>query len=713
MNNLLRFTGRARTPLILQTEAAECGLACLAMVAGHHGHRTDLASLRRQHSLSLKGATLNHLIQIAGHLKLAPRPLKVDLQDLDKLAVPAILHWDFNHFVVLTKVSGAQITLHDPARGERCQDAAEVSRHYTGVALELTPAQDFKPQVVRQRVSLAALVGNLPGLGRAVMQILVLAAALEVFALVAPFFMQLVTDHAVVAEDRDLLSVLGIGFLLLAAVQVGVTALRAWVVMVLGTTLNLQMIGNLFRHLLRLPMSYFEKRHLGDVASRFESLNTIQRTLTTSFIEALLDGLMAVATLVMMAVYSVKLTLVVCAAALAYGVVRLALYRPLRQAQEEQISHAARQQSNFLETVRGMQCIKLFNRQALRRTVHQNLVVDNFNAGIRVQKLGILYHATNGTVFGVENIAVVWLGGLLVLDGGFSIGMLFAFVAYKQQFTTRVIALIEKSIELRMLGLHTERVADIALSTPEADEACAEDAGEAQAGDIEIRNVSFRYADAEPWVLRNVSLRIAAGESLAIVGPSGCGKTTLLKIVLGLLAPTEGEVLVGGKRVQQLGARYRAWVGTVMQEDQLFAGSLADNICFFDAAPDQSRIEACARYAAVHQDIQAMPMGYNTLIGDMGTTLSGGQKQRVLLARALYKQPRILALDEATSHLDVVRERQVNEAIRQLNLTRVIVAHRPETIASADRVVILNQQGAHSEHEGSSEGALAGQMASA
>lgn len=711
MNNLLRFSGRARTPLILQTEAAECGLACLAMVAGHHGHRTDLASLRRQHSLSLKGATLNHLMQIAAHLKLAPRPLKVELQDLDKLALPAILHWDFNHFVVLTKVSGTQITLHDPARGEWRMDAAEVSRHYTGVALELSPTQDFKPKVERQRVSLGALVGNLPGLRSAVAQILVLATVLEVFAIVAPFFMQLVTDHAVVAEDRDLLTVLGIGFALLALVQVAVTALRAWVVMVLGTTLNLQMIGNLFRHLLRLPMGYFEKRHLGDVASRFESLHTIQRTLTTSFIEALLDGLMALATLVMMAIYSVKLALVVCVAALAYAAVRLALYRPLRQAQEEQISHAARQQSNFLETVRGMQCIKLFNRQALRRTVHQNLVVDNFNAGIRVQKLGIVYHATNGALFGLENIAVVWLGGLLVLDGGFSIGMLFAFVAYKQQFSARVIGFIEKMIELRMLGLHTERVADIALSTPEADDALVETLDDAQAGDIEIRDVSFRYADAEPWVLRRVSLRITAGESLAIAGPSGCGKTTLLKIILGLLTPTEGEVLVGGKRVQQLGARYRSWVGTVMQEDQLFAGSLTDNICFFDAAPDQARIEACARYAAVHQDILAMPMGYNTLIGDMGTTLSGGQKQRVLLARALYKQPRILALDEATSHLDVVRERQVNEAIRQLNLTRVIVAHRPETIASADRVVILNQQGAPSPGEEAQAQAATGPMA--
>ena len=683
------------TPVILQTEAAECGLACLAMVASYHGHRIDLASLRRQHSVSLKGATLHQLMQIAGHLRLAPRPLKVELESLEKLTLPAILHWDFNHFVVLTRVRGNDLTVHDPGHGGKQLTLAEASKHFTGVALELTPAQGFTPKVEQQRMHFSALVGRMVGAKRTLLQVFLLAGALEVFAIVSPLFMQLVTDHAIVSEDRNLLTVLGAGFLLLALVQVGVTAVRSWVVMVLGTTLNLQLLSNLFCHLLKLPMSYFEKRHLGDIASRFESLNVIQRTLTTSFIEAIVDGLMASITLLMMLVYSVKLALVVCLAASLYGAVRLALYRPLRQAQEEQIGHGAKQQSNFLETVRGMQSVKLFNGHTQRKAAYQNLVVDNFNAGIRVQKLSILFHSLNGALFGIENIVVVWLGGLLVLDGGFSIGMLFAFLVYKQQFTSRMSSFIEKGIEFKMLGLHTERVADIALTAPEPDDAIGFAPVAALCADIEIKHVSFRYSEAEPWVLDDVNMSINQGESVAIVGPSGCGKTTLLKIILGLLPATQGEVLVGGKPIAQLGSRYRALIGTVMQEDQLFAGSLADNIGFFDAEPDQARIEACAQSASVHEDILAMPMAYNTLIGDMGTTLSGGQKQRVLLARALYKQPRILALDEATSHLDVIRERLVNEAIRQLKLTRLIIAHRPETIASADRVIILGQQNVH------------------
>jgi ATP-binding cassette, subfamily B, bacterial CvaB/MchF/RaxB len=617
--------------------------------------------------------------------------LKVELEQIDKLSMPAILHWDFNHFVVLTQMRSGQITIHDPARGARQLSLSEASKHFTGVALELEPTQEFKPQTQRQQIRLSQLIGKLSGAKRALAQVFALAGALEIFAIVSPLFMQLVTDQAIVSEDRDLLVVLGVGFLALALVQVSITAVRAWVLMYLGTTLNLQLIGNLFRHLLRLPMQYFEKRHLGDVASRFESLNVIQRTLTTGFIEAILDGIMAIVTGLMMLIYSWKLALIVFLAGLLYGVLRITLYRPLRQAQEEQISHAARQQSNFLETVRGIQSVKLFNRQLQRRTVYENLVVDNFNAGIRVQKLGIVFHALNGTLFGVENIVVVWLGGLLVLDGGFSIGMLFAFIAYKQQFTARITSFIEKGIEFKMLGLHTERVADVALTAPESDIALTSNSADISDATIEINNVSFRYSDAEPWILHDVNLKIEAGESVAIIGPSGCGKTTLLKIVLGLLTPTRGEVLVGGKNVQQLGPNYRNLIGTVMQEDQLFAGSISDNICFFDPEPDPSRIEACAQMACVHHDISAMPMAYNTLIGDMGTTLSGGQKQRVLLARALYKQPKILALDEATSHLDVGRERQVSEAIRQLKLTRLIIAHRPETIASADRTVILGQ----------------------
>ena len=678
--------------MILQTEAAECGLACLAMVASFHGYRTDLPNLRAQHSISLKGTTLANLVALAARLDLSSRPLRLDLGSLSRLQLPAILHWDLNHFVVLTEVRRQAVTIIDPARGEQRLTFEEVSSHFTGVALELSPSEQFKPREEVRRIGLRDLVGRLPGFGGVILQLFLLAAAIEVFSIVGPLLMQLILDQVVVAGDRDLLTVLALGFTLITLIRVGISALRSWVSLYLGTKLNLHLLTRLFGHLLTLPMPFFARRHLGDLVSRFESLGAIRRTITTTALEILVDGLMAVVTALMMFIYSVKLGLLVCGVTMIYGALRAARYRPLREASQDQIICAAKQQSNFLETVRGMQAVKLFSREAQRGVQFQNLAVDTFNAGVRVQKLRMIFSAMNGILFGVADIAVVWLGALLVLNGGFSVGMLFAFVAYKSQFTSRMSALIDNAIDVRMLELHTSRVADIALAEAEPHYLDANTAPPTVRSHIELRNVSARYADAEPYVLRNVSLTVAEGESVAIVGPSGCGKTTLLRVILGLL-PAEGDVLIGGVPLARVGASsFRSLIGTVMQDDRLFGGSIADNIAFFDPAADQAHIEECAARAAIHDDIVAMPMGYHTLIGDMGTVLSGGQKQRVLLARALYKRPKVLLLDEATSHLDLACEKQVSEAIRYMKMTRLIVAHRPETIATADRVFTLKSE---------------------
>jgi ATP-binding cassette, subfamily B, bacterial CvaB/MchF/RaxB len=680
-----------RVPMLLQTEAAECALACLAMVIGAHGHRTDLPTLRQRFSLSLKGATMADLARMAGELHFNPRALRVEPAQLQQLALPCVLHWDLNHFVVLTAVKGNSVTLHDPARGVRRLKLHELSQHFTGVALELTPAADFAPKVERQAVKLKHLIGPVRGLKRSLAQILLLAIALEAFVLGSPFLLQWVVDDVVVSNDRDLLLTLGIGFALLVLLQVLAAALRSWAVLHLSATLNLQWLGNVFAHLMRLPVAWFEKRHAGDVWSRFSAVQTIQKTLTTHFVEVLLDGLLVVATLAMMAFYSLTLTAIALAAVGAYALLRWAFFRPLRQATEETLVHEAQQASHFLESLRAVQSIKLFNRQADRQARFMNRVVDAMNAGIATRKLELMFSVLHRLLFGLERVAVVWVGALLVMDQKFSVGMLFAFLAFKEQFAQRLSALIDKAVELRMLRLQGERLADIVLAAPE-------DAGVPRLGEralvpsIEVRGASFRYADNEPDVLQGVSLAIEPGESVAIVGPSGGGKTTLLKLMLGIHAPQLGEVRVGGVPLAQLGlAQWRGMVGTVMQDDALLTGSVIDNVAFFDATPDVERVMECARIAAVHDEIEAMQMGYHTLIGDMGASLSGGQKQRLLLARALYKRPQVLLLDEATSALDVERERIVNQNIRKLNLTRVIVAHRPETIASATRVVVLNE----------------------
>lgn len=675
--------------IVLQSEAAECGLASLAMVASAHGMALGLPEMRRRFPLSLKGAKLNHLIQIAQQLGFHTRPLRLEMEDLGKLTLPCILHWDLNHFVVLAKVGKSKVTVLDPVVGERRLGLDELSKHFTGVALELTPTVEFKPQKAAPSVSARQLTGPVRGLWRALAQILALSIALQVFVVLAPFFMQWVVDQVLVSADRDLLVVLGLGFGLALLLQIAISLLRGWSVVYLSSRLGLQWMGNVFAHLLRLPLDFFEKRHLGDVTSRMGSVQAIQKTLTTSFVEALIDGLMAVVTLALMLVYSWKLALVTLLAVVLYFGIRAVAYRPVRDRTEQQLIAGALQQTHLLESLRGMQSLKVAGEESQRRATYDNLMNETVNQDVRLAHMGLGFNSASQVVFGIERIAVIWIGAMLALQNVFSVGMLIAYLAYKDQFAQRMSVLIDKWIEFRMLRLHGERLADIVLTPPE--DAQGHPVGLPPTDTrIEVEKLSFRYADGEPWVLKDCSFTVEPGESVAIIGASGCGKTTLVKLLLGLLVPTEGAIRIGGHDLHKLGPRnVRAIVGAVMQDDQLFAGSVAENISFFDPEHDQTRIEAAARLAAVHDEIAVMPMGYYSLIGDMGSSLSGGQKQRVILARALYRNPKLLFLDEATSHLDVMKERLVNDAVKQLQLTKVVVAHRPETIASAGRVLVM------------------------
>lgn len=683
-------------PVILQTEAAECGLACLAMVLNAHGVSTDLAALRARHSVSLTGVTLATLTDIAQREQLGTRGLRLELDELAQLRLPAILHWDLNHFVVLKAVSGPHVVVHDPAFGERRLTLEQTSRHFTGVALELWPHPGFAPKEEKTRVRLSQLIGQVAGFWPSLSRVLLLSLALEVFGLVSPLFMQWVLDHVVVARDTQLLTTLALGFALLLLVQQATGLLRAWLLMGINTSLGLQWKANVFAHMTRLPLGYFQNRHLGDIVSRAGSVDEIQRTLTAAFVEALFDGLLVLLTLVLMFVYSPLLAAVSLIAVVLYLAMRLLWYRPLYAASEETLVRDATQSSHFLETVRGMRAIQLFGRQAQRLGAWQTLLVSATNARLKVQKLQIFYGLLRGLLGGGFMLLIVWLGARQILATELTVGMLIAFLAYRGQFDARVTALIDKAIDLKMLRLHAERLADLVLTPamPPSQRLGARDLvpapADAASPALQLEGLRFRYADQAPWVIDGLSLQVGTGEVLAITGRSGCGKTTLVNLLLGSAVPQEGQIRADGVPLAQIGVeRWRQGVATVMQDDSLFAGSIADNIGFFDTQPDFPWMVECAAMAALHEDIEAMPMGYQTLIGDMGTVLSGGQKQRLLLARALYKRPRLLILDEATSHLDLESEARVNHAIAALPVTRIVIAHRPETLRAAQRVVEL------------------------
>lgn len=694
----INFNIYSTPPLILQSEIAECGLASMAMVACYHGHQLDMPAMRKRFSANLKGMNLQQLIELGDSLGLASRALQCPFEEVHKLQTPCILHWDMNHFVVLTKVSGkgasAKFAINDPALGKRNLNSEEFSKHFTGICLELTPTSKFEAKQEQARMKLSQLWSAVTGLKSGLVKLISLSLVLQLFALMTPYYMQWVVDEVLVSFDESLLTVLALGFALIAIISVITNAVRSWLILRLSSLLNMQMGVNLLRHLLRLPMNYFESRHIGDIVSRFGSLAQIRERITTGFVETFVDGVMAITVLIMMLIYSLKLTAVVVGAITLYTLVRLVLYRPLHQATEEMIQNSAKEQSNFLENIRGMQTIKLFGNEAQRQGIWQNRYAEVINSEIRLGRLNISFESFNKLLFGLENVVVIYLAALLVMSNSLSVGMVLAFIAYKNQLTSRFANFIEQIIQFKMMRLHLDRIADIALTKQEANRdgelAYIGSSDNKVKGQLSLENISFSYSDEQAPILKDINLTLNSGESIAITGPSGAGKTTLMKIMLGLLQPTSGKVLFDGMDITQLGLKnYRKQIAAVMQDDTLLAGSIADNISFFDPQPNHLKVEQCARHAAIHSDITKMTMGYNSLVGDMGSNLSGGQLQRLLLARALYQSPNVLFLDEATSHLDQENEAKISEQIKHLEMTRIMIAHRQETINMADKVFEL------------------------
>ncbi|CAI0865298.1 RTX-I toxin determinant B [Serratia quinivorans] len=699
VTEVINWGWRKRLPLIRQTESAECGVACLAMIAGWHGHRVDLPTLRARFNVSQLGMTFSQLMSCAEQLHLSGRAVQLELEELHLLSVPCILYWDMNHFTVLKRVRGQRLELHDPARGAVTMSLREANRHFTGVAMELTPTHQFAVKDQRKKIRLFDLIGKTQGLKAALGRIFCFALVLEVLALIGPLINQLVIDEVLVALDASLLTLVVIAMLLMAATQTLLELARQWATLTMAVNFNMQWTANVFHHLLRLPISWFEARNMGDISAKFDAVDTIQDTLTTTLLEAFLDVLLVVGTLTMMFFYSAKLTLVALAAALVYGLLRLCWFSTLRKAADDSWVAGTQESSHFLESLRGVLSLRVNGALTPRESVWRNLNVARRNAQLHESKLMMVYGIMQTVIGSVVGAAVLWLGASAVLAGQFSVGMLVAYMSFQGRFSSSINGLIDKLVAYRMLDVYNQRLADIVLAARE--DAASQVAGGATGQSVacvwpsdrpalSLEQVSFKYAGTEREILSQVSLQIMPGEVLALVGASGCGKTTLAKLVLGLYPPTAGVIrTLGIEHRQGDYQQVRQHIGVVLQEDQLFRGSIAENMTFFSPRIDKQKLGECARLAQLEQDIEQLPMGYQTLIGEMGGTLSAGQKQRLLLARALYKQPQLLILDEATSHLDVNNETLIGQTLRQLGLPILLIAHRPETIATADRVIEL------------------------
>lgn len=702
----MKWTGKKQLPVIRQTESAECGLACIAMIACWFGLKTDLPTLRERFSVSNQGMTLERLIECAASINLSSRALRLESEDIKSLSLPCILHWDLNHFVVLHKVHRNRLIIHDPVRGKISISLKEAGKHFTGVALELNPAVGFTSRDERKKINLRQLTGKTPGLLPAMLRIITFALVLEALALGGPLLNQLVIDEVLVAADRNLLSLIIIGLLLLSFTQMLLSLACQWASITLSVNFNMQWTAKVFHHLIRLPLSWFDARSKGSINARFDAIDTIQHVLTTEVIEGILDVMLVVTSFIMMLLYSPEMTLIAVFASLIYVVIRGLWYPSLRQSTEDTWDAGARESSHFLETLSGILSLRINGVTAHREATWLNLNVARRNTHIRQERLLMYYNIVNTITGSLVSAIMLWQGADKVLNGAFTVGMLVAFISYQGRFSSSISSLIDKFFSWRMLDVYNERLADIVLTPAEGQRQPHTETDYYPLNEINvtpvvdqvthpsllINEIFFTHKGSKSPVLKQVSLTLNQGEVVAITGRSGCGKSTLVKLILGIYMPEKGDIQVFGihhNHPQYFQVRKR--IGTVLQDDMLFRGSIAENIIFFSEDRDYEWMIHCAQQVLIDEEIMSMPMGYQTFIGETGSGLSGGQKQRILLARALYKKPGFLLLDEATSHLDIESEIIISQTLRNLRMPVLLIAHRPETIASADRVLILSE----------------------
>lgn len=684
---LLDISLRRELQLVRQSENSECGLACAAMIASYHGFKVDLLSLRRNHAFSSRGATLASIISVLDSLKISSRPVRCEITDLKDMHSPVILHWQLKHFVVLDSFANDHAIILDPALGRMVINAKELSKSFTGVALICEPRENFEKQELIPKRTILELVGARNAYFSPVAQAIVLSLIIEIFGLCMPLYMQNVIDQIVPKSDINLLDVIFWAFLTVALFDAGVRLMRGIVLQFISSQLALQFKTRVFSHMLRLPLEWFHKRTVGDIQSKFNSIGPIQSFLSDGVIESVLDAAFSVILFTLMFLYSSKLAIICLGSLIIYIVIKILLQKTRGLVESNKIILEAESQSHFLETCRSIHTIKAGAQEDLRDTQQRNHFNSSVNASVKVGNVELISKFFSGLVVSVTSLLVVYLGTKDVLESSLTIGMLMAFIAYNLQFSSRIVRLIEQIFLFKLLSVQTERLSDIIDTDLEL---VTETSASEISGALSCTDLTFSYSKTERPVLEKFNLEIRAGEYVAIIGASGCGKSTLLKLITGVYRPTSGKIMLDSVDVSQgIPKSIRKQIAVITQDDQLLSGTIAQNISSFESEVDDSDIYTAAYLANIHDEILAMPMGYSTLVGDLGSSFSGGQKQRLIIARALYKKPKLLILDEATSHLDADNEMSINLQIKGMNFTRIVVAHRRETIESADRIINL------------------------
>ncbi|MFN8636087.1 MAG: peptidase domain-containing ABC transporter [Chloroflexota bacterium] len=702
---LARLGHGQRVPVVLQMTWTECGAACLAMILGYHGRSTPLAECRNQCGAGRDGVTVRAITQAARAFGLRVKAYSLQLEDLQHVTLPAIIHWRFNHYVVLERWSpdGAEIV--DPAVGRRQISPAELDEGFTGVTITFEPGVEFERRRSTARSvwrDFLAYVLRTPGAYRLLAQVLGASLVLQLLGLALPYFTGVLIDRVVPLQLDQLMAILGLGMLGVVLARTATTYARAALLVGLRARLDTQMILGFVEHVLQLPYPFFQGRRSGDLLARLSSNTMIREALTGQTLSAVLDGGLVVVYLAVLAVQAPFFgSIVLALAALQIGLLLL-MNRRLYPLVQRDLVAQTESQSYLMEMLRGIGTLKAAGAEDAALDRWSNLFYTHLNVSVQRGQLLALGEAGVELIRTLSPLLLLWLGAQWVLDGTLSLGTMLALNMLGAAVLQPLTSLVAAGQQLHLAGAHLERIADVLAARPEQEDRSARARARLQ-GRVELDGVSFRYDPNAPLVLRDLSVEIEAGQKVALVGRTGSGKTTLAMLLLGLYQPSQGQIRYDGTPLHDLDFRsVRRQFGIVLQESFLFSGSIRENVAF--NAPDLSleAVQDLARLAGIHDEIAQMPMRYETLVAEGGAALSGGQRQRLSIARALAHQPAILLLDEATSSLDTVTERIVDGNLGQLDCTRIVIAHRLSTVRNADLILVLEdgaivERGTHDE----------------
>jgi ATP-binding cassette, subfamily B, bacterial len=697
---------RRRTPVVLQMTVSDCGPACLASILRYHGRHTELEECRRRIGLGRDGVTARTIVTVAHSFGLRVRAYSVGPLSVEHLMLPAIAHWEDAHFVVIERFTETHVEIVDPALGRRRITRAEFGQGLGGVVLIFEPGPAFEQHDAGPRHRRFALPARLRGwiAGCRAMLIAALAAslALQLLGLALPIASAVVIDRIVAPRDAGLLPILGVAIIALTLTHFVIKHVRGIVLIRLQTRIDGEIMRGLFGHLLSLPLPFFQQRTGGDVMQRLASSIVIRELITTQALGAVLDGGFMFVYLVVLITANATLGVLVTGLGLAQAALLLSTHGRSHRLRQRHLLAQSKSQSILFETLGGIATVKA--------TGSEERVFDawsqRFSAEIAIDaeqnRLDALVENATTTLRVLAPLVLVWIGAHQVLDGTLTLGAMVALQTLAMAFLTPLGGLVASLQRLQSVGAHLERLRDV-LDAPPEQVRRARRGTPRLSGRTELRSIAYRYDPNSPLVLRDISLTIEPGQKIALVGRSGSGKSTLGMLLLGLYPPTEGEILYDEVPLADLDLRdLRTRFGVVLQEPFIFGDSIRRNIAGNEPSMPLERVARAARVAAFDDDVDRMPMRYETRLGDRGGGLSGGQRQRLAIARAVARDPALLLFDEATSHLDVLTEHRVDSNLDGLSCTRIVIAHRVSTVRNADLILVLEageiiERGSHDE----------------